>query len=72
MRVRLLPEAPIHAGMEQKRTIKERVQGMFPKIPDVGEITAMLDQRFEKLYTVLIEIRDILKRQEDGRSTGSP
>ena len=49
--------------MEQKKTIKERVQGMFP---NVGQITEMLDQRFEKLYDVLIEIRDLLKRQVDG------
>lgn len=55
--------------MAEKRTLKEKVQGMFP---NVGEITNMLDQRFValigKLDEMLAEQRTTneLLRQQKG------
>jgi hypothetical protein len=52
--------------MAQPKTIKEKLQGMFPKIPDVGEITKMMDDRFQKLLDKLDEILQELRKQNGG------
>lgn len=35
--------------------LRARLSGMFP---NMGEIQAQLDAKFDKLYAVLVEIRD--------------
>lgn len=40
-----------------------RQMGMFPKIPDMGALQAELDEKFDMLYNVLVEIRDELRTQ---------
>lgn len=44
---------------DKPRTIKEKLQGMFPNI---GEITAMMDDRFGQLLAKLDEILAELKK----------
>lgn len=45
--------------------LKDRLKtmGMFPKIPDMGEIEAKLDQRFDRLIAKLDEILQELRTQ---------
>lgn len=40
-----------------------RTMGMFPKIPDMGEIEGKLDQRFDRLIAKLDEILQELRKQ---------
>lgn len=40
--------------------LKARFAGMFP---DVGKIQAQMEEKFDKLYAVLVEIRDELRTQ---------
>lgn len=43
---------------------KEKLQGMFPKLPDVGEITKLMDDRFSQLLAKLDEILVELKKHK--------
>lgn len=52
--------------------LKEKLQGMFPKIPDVGQITQMLDERFQKLLDKLDEILVELKKQNADPNKPTP
>lgn len=40
--------------------LKQKLQGFMPKIPDIGQVTQMLDERFAQLMGKLEEIRVIL------------
>lgn len=42
---------------------RAKFAGMFPKIPDMGEIEAKLDQRFDRLIAKLDEILQELRTQ---------
>lgn len=48
--------------------LRDRLQSMsmFPKIPDMSEIEAKLDQRFDRLIAKLDEILVELRTQRGG------
>jgi hypothetical protein len=53
--------------MTAKKPLKERLQGMFPKIPDIGEITRMMDDRFGQLLAKLDEMLVELRKQNEKK-----
>jgi hypothetical protein len=46
--------------------LKDRLQRMalFPKLPDMDEIRQELEEKFQMIYGVLVEIRDELRTQK--------
>lgn len=41
--------------------VKDRLRTMGFGLPDVGAIRSDLNEKFDRLYGVLVEIRDILR-----------
>lgn len=46
-------------------TVKDRMRAMG-LLPDIGRMQQQLDEKFELLYGVLIEIRDELRTQGEA------
>lgn len=43
--------------------LRAKFAGLFPKMPDVEQIRQEVEEKFQMIYGVLVEIRDELRRQ---------